>query len=24
VQGFELYRNEHDPCGKRAKGDSLN
>jgi hypothetical protein len=23
VQGFELYRNEHDPCGKRAKGAVL-
>jgi len=23
VQGFELYRNEHDPCGKRAKGTAL-
>jgi hypothetical protein len=23
VQGFELYRNEHDPCGKRAKGTVL-
>jgi len=23
VRGFELYRNEHDPCGKRAKGTVL-
>jgi hypothetical protein len=23
VQGFKLYRNEHDPCGKRAKGTVL-